>query len=183
MLIAGLSGLSRCSGFERGCLSQVSDLAQAEIEDLRVPPLGNEDVCGLDVAMNDAFRVGGIQSIGNLNSEQEDDFRFQRSARDSVLESCSFQKLHGDEGPAGFLANVINGADVRMIQGGGSFGFTPAPAERMRIAGNIIRQELESHETVESRVLSLVDDTHPALAEFFDNAVVRDGLAEQVESP
>jgi hypothetical protein len=36
---------------------------------------------------------------------------------------------------------------------------------------------------MEARVLSLVDDTHPAPAEFFDDAVMRDSLTEQREPP
>jgi len=32
-----------------------------------VSPLGDEDVGRLDVAMNNAFAVGGIQRIGNFN--------------------------------------------------------------------------------------------------------------------
>jgi hypothetical protein len=33
------------------------------------------------------------------------------------------------------------------------------------------------NKTVEPRVLSFIDNTHPATTELFDDAVVRDGLA------
>ena len=36
-----------------------------------VPSLSDENVRGLDVAMNDAFGVGGIQSVGNLDRQTE----------------------------------------------------------------------------------------------------------------
>ena len=42
---------------------------------------------------------------------------------------------------------------------------------------DIFGQELQRNETSKLGVLSLVDDTHPAAAEFLDDAVVRDGLA------
>jgi hypothetical protein len=42
-------------------------LGQSEIQNLGVSALGNEDVCGLDVAMHYAFRVRGIQGIGNFD--------------------------------------------------------------------------------------------------------------------
>jgi hypothetical protein len=33
--------------------------------------LGDEDVRGLDVAVDDAFGVGGVESVGNLDSDGE----------------------------------------------------------------------------------------------------------------
>jgi hypothetical protein len=40
-------------------------------------------------------------------------------------------------------------------------------------------QEFQCHEAMKAGVLGLVDDTHPAAAEFFNNAVMRDGLANK----
>jgi len=37
-------------------------------------------------------------------------------------------------------------------------------------------QEFESHKATELHALGLIDHTHPAAAEFLDDAVVRDGL-------
>ena len=53
----------------------------------------------------------------------------------------------------------------------------------MRVSGNIFRQELKRDETMQSRVLSLVDHTHAPAAEFFDNAVVRDDRGEHGAKP
>jgi hypothetical protein len=44
--------------------------------------------------------------------------------------------------------------------------------------GNIFGQELECHKTTKLGVLGLVDHTHPTAAEFLDDAVVRDSLAD-----
>jgi len=53
------------------------------------------------------------------------------------------------------------------------------PDKAMRIPGNILRQKLERDETVETRVLRLVNDPHPATTELLDDAVVGDGLPEE----
>ena len=45
--------------------------------------------------------------------------------------------------------------------------------------GKIFRQEFESKRNVESGVFGFVDDPHPASAEFFDDPVMRDGLADE----
>ena len=48
----------------------------------------------------------------------------------------------------------------------------------MRVPSYVVRQELERNKTVEG-ILSLVNHFHPAATELFDDAVVRDGLADQ----
>jgi len=53
-----------------------------------------------------------------------------------------------------------------------------APVQSLRVSGHVIGQELERDKTAEFGVLSLVDYAHPAPAEFFDDAVARNGLAD-----
>ena len=64
-----------------------------------------------------------------------------------------------------------------MIQRGGGLSFALETAERLRITRNFVGQEFERDEAMEPRVFGFVDDAHPATTEFFDNAVVRDSLA------
>jgi hypothetical protein len=56
--------------------------------------------------------------------------------------------------------------------------FALETAQRLRILGDFIGQELQSDEAVEAGVLGLVDDTHAAAPELFQDAVVRDCLAD-----
>jgi hypothetical protein len=44
-------------------------LRQAKIENLRVPSLGEEDIGGLDVAMNNALGVRCVESIGDFDRQ------------------------------------------------------------------------------------------------------------------
>src|SRR6202035_4018507 len=46
-------------------------LCQTEIEDLRPAARGDKNVGRLDVAVNDAFRVRGIESVGDLDAQFE----------------------------------------------------------------------------------------------------------------
>ena len=71
------------------------------------------------------------------------------------------RQLHGDEGPAVFFADVVDGADVGMVEGGGGFGFAAKAAERLGIFGQIVGKKFQSDEAVESGVLSFVDDPMP----------------------
>ena len=45
------------------------DLSQTEVEDLGVAALGDENVGGLNVTVDDAFAVRGIQAIGDFDGE------------------------------------------------------------------------------------------------------------------
>ncbi len=49
---------------------------------------------------------------------------------------------------------------------------------RFLVAEQMWGEEFQSHGAVELGVVGLVDDAHPAFAEFFGDLVVRDGLAD-----
>ena len=76
------------------------------------------------------------------------------------------------------LANVVNRADVGVIQRGGGLGFALKTGEGLRIVSYIFGQEFERDEAMQPRVLGLVHHAHSAAAQFLDDAVVRDGLAD-----
>ena len=107
-------------------------------------------------------------------------FHLHRPARDPVLQRQAIQKLHGDERLAVVLADLVNRADVGMVQRRGRLRFAPEALQRLRVLGHIIGQELQSDKAAELCVLGLVDHAHPAATELLDDAVVRDGLADHV---
>ncbi len=92
----------------------------------------------------------------------------------------AIQKLHGDEGLAMLVINFVDGADVGMIQRGSGLGFTFEAGQGLRIIGNVVREELQGDKAVQFYVFGFVDHTHASAAEFLDDAVVRDGLADQM---
>ena len=47
----------------------VHQLGQAEVEQLRGPGAGDHDVGGLEIAVEDAARVGRLQRAGNLDRQ------------------------------------------------------------------------------------------------------------------
>src|ERR1700722_265972 len=95
-----------------------------------------------------------------------------------MLQGHAVQKFHGDEGLAVFVADVVNRADVGMIQCRRSLSLTLKTGQGLRIASDFFRQEFESDKTVKARVFGLVDNSHASAAEFLDDAVVRDDLAD-----
>ena len=154
------------------------DLGETEIENFGVAAFGDENIRGLDVAVNDVFGVRGVERVGDFDGEREEVFDIHGAAVDAVLERLAVEKFHGDEGLAVLFADVVNGADVGMVERGGRLRFALETGEGLGIAGDILRQKFQRDETLEARVFGLVDDTHASAAEFFDDAVMRDGLAD-----
>ena len=77
---------------------------------------GNEDVRGFDVAMNDSLRVRSAKRVSDLAGEVNEHVRMQRFPVDQLLQTLPIQQLHYQECPPIGLANVVNRADVRMIE-------------------------------------------------------------------
>ena len=161
-----------------GSAARRGNFGQAEVEDLGVSALGDENVGGLDVAMDDVLAVRGVERVGDFDGQAEQDVHFERTSGDAVLEGQAVEVLHGDEGLSIFFADVVNGADVGMVQGGGGFGFAAETLERLAVLGDVFREEFQGDEAIEAGVFGLVDDAHAAAAQLFNNAVVRDGLAD-----
>src|SRR6202035_5239561 len=100
--------------------------------------LSDEEVGGFDVAVNDAFTVGGIECVRNFDGEVEQAIEFHGTASDEVLQSLAFETFHGDEGPSVFFADVVDGADVGMVESGSGFGFAAKAAEGLGIFGEVV---------------------------------------------
>ena len=114
--------------------------------------------------MNNTFLVRGIERVGNLDGEIERPPGFKPAGGDNVLQSFAFQALHHDKAAAIVLADVVNGADVRMIQAGSRLRFALKAFERLRAASQIFGEEFERHGTLEAHVLGLIDLAHAARA-------------------
>src|SRR6202022_4406942 len=124
--------------------------------------LGDENVRRFDVAVDDALRVSRIEGIGDLEGDLQQPLQFDWASSDEMLESRAVQIFHGDEGAASLLADVVNNADVGMVESGRSLGFTLKAGQSMRVSRDFIWQKLERNETVQPRIFGLVDDSHPA---------------------
>jgi len=54
----------------------------------------------------------------------------------------SLQQLHRDEGLVTGVLDVVNGADMRMVQGGSGPCMTLEAFQRLRVTGQVLGQEL-----------------------------------------
>ena len=168
------AGLGFCTRIRR-------DFRQTEVQNFCNTPIGDKNIARLDIPVNDPFRVCGVECVRDLDSPRQDHLDLQRSPRDAVCQSHPGQKFHRDESLAVLFTNVIDGADVGMVQGRCCFGLASKPLQCLAVLGDGFRQKLKGHEAVKPGVFRLIDHTHPATAELFDNPVVRYGSANQIE--
>ena len=153
---------------------------ESEVEDLGLAATGDENVGRLDVAVDDAFGVGGIERIGDLDGKVNNLLGRERAAANAHIQGHAFEQLHGDKTPTGVFADFIDGTNIGMIQGGGGASLALETLEGLWVMGQFIGQELEGHMAAELEILGFEDHTHPAAAQLADDAVVRDGLADHV---
>jgi len=73
--------------------------------------------------------------------------------------------------------DFIDCADVGMIERRSGTRLTQKAFEGLPVVRDFTRKKLQGDGAAESSVLGLVDNTHPASAEFLDDPVVRHGLA------
>ena len=80
------------------------------------------------------------------------------------------------------LPDLMNRADIRMVESRGCLRLPLETSQRLGVSGDLVRQELQGDKTMQSGVLGLVHHTHAAATELLDDSVVRDGLADHAQA-
>ena len=127
--------------------------------------------------MHDSLRVRRVEAVGDLNTHLQKFRHFHRLAANAALEGLTLEQLHGDKRPAFELTNVVNRADVGMIERGCSAGLAAESLDGLRVLGNVVRKEFQSDTAAEARVFCFVDHAHSSSAQLFQDAVVSNGAA------
>ena len=153
-------------------------LGQPEVQDLGLLALGDEDVGRLDVAVQDAARVRGVERVGNLHGQPQQQADLERASVDLARQRAALEQLHRDERAALVLVHLVDGADVGMVQRRGRARLAQEALGRLRIVRAVLRQELQRHAAGQLDVLGQIHDAHAAGAERVEDAIVRDGLAD-----
>ena len=143
------SGSSRASSPAR---NPGASLATPKSRILAWPLLRDEDVGGLDVAMNDALGMARGQRVGHLDADVEDLFQIHRLAAHAVLQAHALQLLHHDEGMAVDVFDVVDGADAGMVQLRGGARFPEKAVQRLAVVHHLVGNKLQGDVTAKARV-------------------------------
>jgi hypothetical protein len=146
-----------------------------------VAAVSDEYVRGLDVAVNDSVRVSGIQTLCNLDSQVQDLVRAKRFAEDALPQRLALQILHGNEVLPLKLVDVVDRAYIGMIQCRSRLCLASEALQSVLVLGQLFWQKLQGDGALKLGVLGLIDNTHSASAELFDDTVVGDAFADHGE--
>src|ERR1700694_2197446 len=87
-----------------------------------------------------------------------------------------FQQFHGDEASSVGFVNLVDCADVRMVQRGRSVCFPLETAESLCVVSEFVGKELQGNMATELEVCRLVHNTHAATADLAVDAVMGNRL-------
>ena len=114
--------------------------------------------------MRDAFAVRLVQRVGNLNGVLQHLLRRQRAFQQPLRQRLAFQILHHQEIDPVLVADVVEGADVRMIQAGDGASFALESLAQFGAVRKMRGQNLDRDDAIEARVAGAVHLAHPARA-------------------
>jgi len=138
---ASISGFVSFTRSNCGLRYPLANLASPKSRIFGVLTIGHKNVCRLDVAVDNSLGMGGIQGVGNLDSYRQQSVQIHWPTVDASFSvSPSRQR---DVRLLVTLADIVNGADVGMVESGRGTGFTSETIQCLRILGHLIRQELE----------------------------------------
>ncbi len=98
-----------------------------------------------------------------------------------MLQGGTLHELHDQKGAALLLLNIVNGADIRMIERRCGASFALEAFQSLRIVGNLVWKKLESDEATELEVFRFKYHTHATAANVADYAVMGNRLPNGLE--
>ncbi len=106
----------------------------------------------------------------------------KRLAFDAILQRRPVEILHHDVLAVFVFANVVDGADVGMVERRRRPRLAPEALERLRVLRQFVGQKFQGHTPAEAQIFRLIHHTHTAAAQFLDDTVMRYGFADHLRA-
>jgi hypothetical protein len=153
-------------------------LGGTEIGELGRPDLAfDQDVAGLDVAMDDARRMRRSQGQGDVTRDAGGHGDLELAALGKqALQRLAVDPLHDDEGHAVGDVEVAHAHDVGVVERGRGPGILEKPVGDVPVAAHLRAQHLQRHRRLELRVAGGKDASHGPLAELVLEQVAADPI-------
>ena len=145
---------------------------EPEVGHLDLAVAADDDVLWLDVAVDEAGRVGGAQ---RQQDRLEDRDRLARRQRrllvDDVAQRLALDELHREEDVTVVLALVVYGDDVGVAEAGGRPGLAAEALDEDVVGRESGSHDLEGDVALEACVQRHVDRGHASVCEVREDAV------------
>jgi hypothetical protein len=150
----------------------VDRFGETEVGDLDSALAREDDVGGLDVAMDEVFGVRGFETVADVEHDRERDVDGKTRLRaNELLDGEPVVVLHHDVVRALRLPVVDDVDDVVVLDAGGRFGFLLEARDETRIGRQVREQHLDGDRLLDRLLASLVDDRHPPDGDLLERVV------------
>ena len=150
------------------------------------PALGvDQDVGGLDVAVNDPLGVGGAEGGRDLLAPGHDlaDRRALARLLEELFEVRPGDELQDEEGAPLGLADFVDLDEVGVRQGRGSPGLDREALEGLLGPGSAREELLDRDEAIQLRIPGAIDDAHSAASQLSLELVAAEEGGRQRPAP
>ena len=144
-------------GGQRGSVGEVGD---AEVHQLRprFPVLDHLHVLRLDVAVDDAARVGVVERLAEVGADLADLAVGELTGGGEAGQGRALDQLGDEQGVAVLLSHLVEGDDAGMVEPRGGLGLAQDAAAGLPP----LLDRLDRHRALEAAVPGLVDDAEAA---------------------
>jgi hypothetical protein len=153
-------GAEQVAGGQGGLTGTPGD---AEVEHLDLAAGGQEDVAGLDVAVDDPGAVGRLERVGNGGHDPD---RLRRGHRPGAVETggqaLALEQLHDQVGAPVLLTQVEHPGNVRVVEPAGRPRLPAQALGGPAVAGQGPAEHLDGHRPVQQQVAGGPHLPHPA---------------------
>ena len=118
----------------------------------------------LEIAMDDALAMRLVERVGDLGGDLQRLVERKRPFLEARGQRLAVEMRHDEVVRAVDVPDVVDAADVRMVQRGDGPRLAFETRAQIGIAGDVTRQDLDRDGAIEARVAGLVDLAHPACA-------------------
>ena len=142
----------------------VDPLGQAEVGDMGLAVAIDQDVVGLQVAMQDAALMGMVHGAGDRRHQPGRGAEVLPEAGQLILEAAAVDQLHAEEVLALVLADLVDRHDVRVVEVGRRLGLLAKPLDGV-VVEPVRQDHLQRDRAVEADLPGAVDDAHAAVGD------------------
>ena len=141
-------------------------LGDAEIGNVRLASAIDQDVGGLQIAVQDAALMRVVNRAAHFGQQAHAFTRRSQEPRYFAREAVPLDELHAEEVAALMLTDLVNGNDIRVIEARRRLDLVVKAvqfARRRKLAG---QDHLEGDRPIQADLAGLVDDAHAAAGDF-----------------
>ncbi len=160
----------------RQAAHRAHQLGEAEVGQHRSPVGVEQDVRGLDVAVQDAVRMRVAESARYPLQQRHHFLQVHRGAH-PFGERAALDQLEHEEGNPVLVAEVEDLEDVGMLETGDRPRLLLEPLAIGRFVGEDVGQDLDRHVAIEGGVVGAVDRSHAATTDSLQDPVRTEALA------